>query len=181
MVGQPTVTIKPSRSDDIMDPDQQLQISVQVRAHFDSILPKRPPKPNRSDPDYVESGSLSDEPDATIPELIKFQSLVSQSQGIVSDGNAAVEEEFVETGYYKELVSIDKEHHTLYQTGNGFIKVAREEHGDEGLYDLRVQIGSNGTNKDQVVKSNPATNDWIPSSGDQDEYVSSKPNRSENC
>ncbi|KAJ0653992.1 hypothetical protein HanPI659440_Chr15g0611831 [Helianthus annuus] len=112
MVGQPTVTVKPSRSDDIIDPHQQLQISEQVRSHFDSILPKRPPKPNRSDP--VESGSLSDEPVTTIPELIKFQSLISQSQGIVSDGNAAVEEEFVETGYYKELVSIDKEHHTVY-------------------------------------------------------------------
>ncbi|KAM0010475.1 hypothetical protein Hdeb2414_s0075g00776271 [Helianthus debilis subsp. tardiflorus] len=164
MVGQPTVTVKPSRSDDIIDPHQQLQISEQVRSHFDSILPKRPPKPNRSDP--VESGSLSDEPVTTIPELIKFQSLISQSQGIVSDGNVTVEEEFVETGCYKEL------------TGNGFIKVAREEHGDDdGLYDLQVQTGRY---EDQVVKSNPATNDWIPSSGDQDEYVSSKPNRSEN-
>ncbi|MFS7947444.1 hypothetical protein Hanom_Chr06g00548341 [Helianthus anomalus] len=112
MVGQPTVTVKPSRSDDIIDPHQQLQISEQVRSHFDSILPKRPPKPNRSDP--VESGSLSDEPVTTIPELIKFQSLISQSQGIVSDSNVAVEEEFVETGYYKELVSIDEEHHTVY-------------------------------------------------------------------
>ncbi|MFS7947429.1 hypothetical protein Hanom_Chr06g00548181 [Helianthus anomalus] len=61
------------------------------------------------------------------------------------------------------------------QTGNGFIKVATEELVD--LYDLQVQTGRY---EGQVVKSNPATNDWVPSSGDQDEYVSSKPNRSEN-
>ncbi|KAI3760952.1 hypothetical protein L1987_51356 [Smallanthus sonchifolius] len=180
MVGEPTVTFKPSRSDEIIDPDQQLQISEQVRSHFDSLLPKRPPKPNRSDPDYVASELLSDEPVATIPELIKFQSLLSQYQGIISDDNATVEEEFVETGYFKELVSIDKQHHT---TGNGFIKVAREEDGDDGFYELRLQIGSYGGFRDQIFKSNPATNDWIPSSGDyfdQDKHVSSKPNRSEN-
>ncbi|KAL8245849.1 hypothetical protein R6Q59_007065 [Mikania micrantha] len=180
MVGQPTATVKPSRSDEIIDPDQQLKLSQQVRSHFDSLLPKRPQKPNRSDPDYVSPESLYDQSGAAIPELIKFQSLISQSQGIVSDDNPPMEEEFVETGYYKELVSIDKEHHT---TGNGFIKVATEKHGDDGLYDLRLQIGSYGGYRDQVFKSNPATNDWIPSSGDyfdQDEYVSWKPNRSEN-
>ncbi|XP_076953633.1 uncharacterized protein LOC143627770 [Bidens hawaiensis] len=178
MVGQPTAAVKPSRSDEIIDPGQQLQISEQVRSHFDSILPKRPPKPNRSDPDYHEPGSPSGEPVSTIPELIKLQSLIYQSQGIVSDNNATVEEEFVETGYYKELSSIDKEHHT---TGNGFIKVAREERGEDGL---RLQIGGYGGYTDQGFRSNPATNDWIPSSGgdyfDQDKGVSLKPNRSEN-
>ncbi|KAI3768303.1 hypothetical protein L2E82_18868 [Cichorium intybus] len=180
MVGQPTVTVKPSRSDEIIDPDQQLRISEQVRSHFDSILPKRPTKPNRSDPDYVSTEELSDESDGTIPELLKFQSLVSQSHGIVSDRIGTVEDEFVETGYYKELVSIDKEHHT---TGNGFIKVAREESSDDGVYDLRLPTGVDGRNRDYIVKSNPAMNDWIPSSGDyfqQYESLSSKPNRSDN-
>ncbi|KAI3669775.1 hypothetical protein L6452_41173 [Arctium lappa] len=163
MVGQPTATVKPSRSDEIIDPDQQLQIAEKIRSHFDSILPKRPPKPNRSDPDYVSPEPLSDESIDAIPELIKFRSLLSQPQGIVSGDYTTVEEEFVETGYYKELVSIDKEHHT---TGNGFIKVAREETGDSGLYDLRLQIGINGRYRDRTFKSNPATNDWVPSSGD---------------
>ncbi|KAL7603335.1 uncharacterized protein LOC111896377 [Lactuca sativa] len=180
MIGQPEVTVKPSRSDEIIDPDQQLQISEQVRSHFDSILPKRPSKPNRSDPDYISTVQPSDESVDTIPEFLKFQTLKSQSQGIVSDRNGTVEDEFVETEYYKELVSIDKEHHT---TGNGFIKVAKEENGDDDLYDLRLQIGADGRYRDHIVKSNPATNDWIPSSGDcydQDEYLSLKPNRSEN-
>lgn len=52
------------------------------------------------------------------------------------------------------------------QTGNGFIKVAKEENGDDDLYDLRLQIGADGRYRDHIVKSNPATNDWIPSSGD---------------
>ncbi|PWA56101.1 maternal effect embryo arrest 59 [Artemisia annua] len=177
MVGQPSLTVKPSRSDEIIHPDQQLLISEQVRSYFESVLPKRPAKPNRSDPDsYVSTEPV----DATIPELVKFQSLVSQSQGIVSDHKATAEEEFVETEYYKELVSIDKEHHT---TGNGFIKVAREDNGNNSSYDIRLHTGTNGVYKNRVVKSNPATNDWVPSSGDyydQDKYMSLKPNRSEN-
>lgn len=48
------------------------------------------------------------------------------------------------------------------QTGNGFIKVAREERGEDGL---RLQIGGYGGYADQGFRSNPATNDWIPSSG----------------
>ncbi|KAJ9562423.1 hypothetical protein OSB04_007583 [Centaurea solstitialis] len=165
MVGQPPIApVKPSRSDEIIDADQQLRISEKVRSHFDSILPKRPTKPNRSDPDYVISPDpLSGEAIADIPELIKFRSLLSQPQSIVSGGNTTVEDEFVETGYYKELVSIDKEHHT---TGNGFIKVARDGNGDNSLYDLRLQIRVNGGYRDHSIKSNPATNDWIPSSGD---------------
>nr|GEZ20413.1 maternal effect embryo arrest 59 [Tanacetum cinerariifolium] len=177
MAGTPHVTVKPSRSDEIIHPDEQLLISEQVRSYFESMLPKRPTKPNRSDPDYF----VTSEPvDGTIPELIKFQSLVSQSQGIVADHKATPEEEFVETGYYKQLVSIDKEHHT---TGNGFIKVAREDNGNYSSYDIRLNTGTNGVYKDLLVKSNPATNDWVPSSGDyydQDEHMSLKPNRSEN-
>ncbi|KAK9054119.1 hypothetical protein SSX86_025196 [Deinandra increscens subsp. villosa] len=187
MVEQPTaaVAVKPSRSDEIVHPDQQLQISEQVRSHFDSLLPKRPPKPNRSDPDHVASELFFDESVTAPPEIVKLRSLISQSQVRflathlkISDRNVSIEEEFVETGYYRELVSIDKEHHT---TGNGFIKVAREE---DGLYDLRLQDGSYGGFGDRAFKSNPATNDWIPSSGDyydqQDKYTSAKPNRSEN-
>ncbi|KAK1422050.1 hypothetical protein QVD17_24908 [Tagetes erecta] len=181
MAGPPTTTVKPSRSDEIIDPNHQLQITQQIKSHFDSLLPNRHPKPNRSDPDHNPSQSLSHRPTATIPELINFQFLTSQSQEIVSDGGATVEDEFVETGYYNQLISIDKEHHT---TGSGFIKVAMEKHGDDddGLYDLGFRVRSYGGFRDQVVKSNPAMNDWVPASDyfDQDEFVSSKPNRSEN-
>ena len=57
------------------------------------------------------------------------------------------------------------------QTGNGFIKVAREDNGNYGSYDIRLHTGTNGVYKNRVVKSNPATNDWVPSSGDYYDQV----------
>ena len=79
MVGQWTVT-KPSRSDEVLDANEQLKIADQIRTQFDSLAPKRPLKPNRSEPDP----DASDVPNpvdsaAIIPELHKFQSLQSQS------------------------------------------------------------------------------------------------------
>ena len=79
MVGQYTVT-KPSRSDEVLDVDQQLRIASEIKAQFESIAPKRPVKPNRSEPDSstptpVESTAV----DQNIPELNKFQALQSQS------------------------------------------------------------------------------------------------------
>ncbi|GJW36588.1 hypothetical protein Tco_0059508 [Tanacetum coccineum] len=170
MAEQPHVTVKPSRSDEIIDPDEQLLISEQVRSYFESMLPKRPTKPNRSDPD--QHYFVTSEPvDATIPELIKFQSLVSQSSGIVADHKATAEEEFVETGYYKQLVSIDKEHHT---TGNGFIKVAREDNGNDSTYDIRLN-----TVFTKIFLLNQTLQQTIGFL-QVDEYMSLKPNRSEN-
>lgn len=79
MVGQYTVT-KPSRSDEVLDVDQQLRIANEIKAQFESIAPKRPVKPNRSEPDSstptpVECTAV----DQNIPELNKFQALQSQS------------------------------------------------------------------------------------------------------
>lgn len=71
---------KPSRSDDVLDEDQQLMITNQIRAQFDSITPKRPLKPNRSEPD--SSSPTPVHPivvETFIPELHKFDSLQSQS------------------------------------------------------------------------------------------------------
>ena len=129
MVGQWTVT-KPSRSDEVLDADQQQQIANQVRAQFDSLAPKRPTKPNRSEPDLAtNTSSLTPAVDqVTIPELDKLRSLQSQSHVKISvGGDGLVPDDFVETQYYKEMNSINKEHHT---TGNGFIRVVRE--GGEG-------------------------------------------------
>ncbi|KAL2552025.1 maternal effect embryo arrest 59 [Forsythia ovata] len=114
-----------------------------------------------------------------IPELNKLKSLQSQSQPIFSGPKSEDQDEFVETQYYKELESIDKQHHT---TGNGFIKTAMEKSGNE--YDLQFlgSHDSNGGFREIMFKTNPATNDWIPSFEDhQVGYVSSKPNRSESC
>ncbi|TYI50364.1 hypothetical protein E1A91_D12G097100v1 [Gossypium mustelinum] len=175
MVGQWTAT-KPSRSDEVLDSDQQQRITNQVRAQFDSMVPKRPTKPNRSEPDLTSSNPPSDV-DQNIPELDKLRSLQSQSQAKISEGGATVEqEEFVETQYYREMNSIDKQHHT---TGSGFIRVI-EEGGEGNGYDIQLESGQDAISK-PIFKSNPATNDWIPTLEDGQVFVSSKPNRSEGC
>lgn len=107
--------VKPSRSDEVLSPDEQLKIAEQVRAQFDSAAPKRPIKPSRSDPDSnpVPYSFVDQQP--TIPELDKFRSLESQSPAVIlsAQGDPTVEDEFVDTNYYKELNSIDKQHHTV--------------------------------------------------------------------
>uniref|UniRef100_A0A5B6Z3T7 Maternal effect embryo arrest 59 n=1 Tax=Davidia involucrata TaxID=16924 RepID=A0A5B6Z3T7_DAVIN len=176
MVGQSTVT-KPSRSDEVLNADQQLRITNQVRNQFDSMAPKRPTKPNRSESDSPPKTPLLNE-DIPVPEFERFRSLQSQSHAIFSGANNMIQDEFVETQYYKQLDFIDKQHHT---TGNGFIKVGSE--GFQDGYDLRLQTGNeNGGHREMVFRTNPATNDWIPNvEDDQVVYVSSKPNRSESC
>ncbi|KAI8020382.1 hypothetical protein LOK49_LG04G00893 [Camellia lanceoleosa] len=157
-MGQWTAT-KPSRSDEVLDAVEQNRIANLVRAQFDSIAPMRPTKPNRS-----ESDSPPPPPtpppcqNIPLPEFQKFQSL--QSQAIFS-GSFTSQDEFVETQYYKQLDSVDKQHHK--QTGSGFINVDRER-GMDG-YDLKLQNGhENGGRVEEVMmfKTNLATNDWIP-------------------
>lgn len=71
-------TTKPSRSDEILDTEEQLRISYEIKAHFDALQPDRPIKPNRSEPGSPRAvnHSLSKN---DIPELHKFQSLQSSS------------------------------------------------------------------------------------------------------
>ncbi|PIN02026.1 hypothetical protein CDL12_25465 [Handroanthus impetiginosus] len=172
---QPTVT-KPSRSDDVLDAAQQLQIYNQVRAQFESLAPKRPVKPNRSEPDSISPTiSTPDHEDLHLHELDKLRSLQSQSQAIFSETSIVEQDDFVETQYYTALDSIDKQHYT---TGSGFIKVAPHQNIEQG-YDLERENGG-GNYREMVFKTNPATNDWIPKFDEyQVGYVSSKPNRSE--
>ncbi|GKU94827.1 hypothetical protein SLEP1_g8264 [Rubroshorea leprosula] len=79
MVVQLTAT-KPSRSDEVLDVDQQQKITAQVRAQFDSPALKRPTKPNRSEPDSTSHSAIAlpSGVDQTIPELNKLPSLQSQ-------------------------------------------------------------------------------------------------------
>ncbi|KAK1276507.1 hypothetical protein QJS04_geneDACA001682 [Acorus gramineus] len=164
--------VKPSRSDEVLEADLQQKLSDQIRSHFDSIAPRRPIKPTRSEPDDPNlSFDVRD-----IPEFDKFLSLQSQSNQTIIAGTAVdVQEEFVETEYYKRLNSIDKQHHT---TGKGFIAV--EEVADSPKFQIGEVEGIKVVEKTTVFKSNPATNDWIPSSESAEvAYISSKPNRSE--
>ncbi|RIA04518.1 LOW QUALITY PROTEIN: hypothetical protein BRARA_K01211 [Brassica rapa] len=165
-------TMKPSRSDEVSDPDQQIKNSNEIRAGFDSLAPKRPTKPTRSEPAPLGSFSISDQT-TDHPEADKFQNLQSQTHGnILHEGDSsAIQEEFLETEYYTNLTSIDKKHHT---TGSGFINVVKEDGGEE-----TVQPPLHSTTEEQR-RSNPATNEWIPAAdeGLTSEF-SSKPNRSE--
>ena len=77
MVGQWTVT-KPSRSDEVLDANQQLDITNQIRAQFDSIVPKRPAKPNRSESETDAASPPTAADQNCIPECDKLRSLQSQ-------------------------------------------------------------------------------------------------------
>ncbi|KAK3007747.1 hypothetical protein RJ639_013483 [Escallonia herrerae] len=117
MAGRTDTVTKPSRSDEVLDPDDQLQMASQVRAHFDSLAPKRPIKPNRSDNSDHYSAHLNSDASVAVPlpEFDKFLSLQSQSQAVIPGANNAVEQdEYVETHYYQQLDSIDKQHHTVH-------------------------------------------------------------------
>ncbi|XP_028795829.1 uncharacterized protein LOC114751322 [Neltuma alba] len=175
MVGQWAAT-KPSRSDEVLDADERQRIANQIREQFDSLAPKRPVKPNRSEPDPdAQLRHSSTVISQNIPELLKFQSFQSQPHAVFSDeGPKDAPDEFVETRYYEKLTSIDKQHHT---TGSGFIKVERM--GGDDLKFQNTQIINGGETKLPAYKSNPATNDWIPNIDERQVFVSTKPNRSD--
>ena len=78
MVGQWTVT-KPSRSDEVLDANQQLDITNQIRAQFDSIAPKWPAKPNRNESELETISPPTATDQNNIPKLDNLQSLQSQS------------------------------------------------------------------------------------------------------
>ena len=116
MVGHLTTT-KPSRSDEVLNSEEQIKITNQIKAQFDALTPKRPIKPNRSEPETQQNPVDSTFSSHNIPELEKLQSLQSlqsNSQTILSsNGLVDAQDEFVETKYYQELLSIDKQHHTV--------------------------------------------------------------------
>ncbi|XP_051140987.1 uncharacterized protein LOC127258251 [Andrographis paniculata] len=173
--GQRTVVAKPGRSDDVLDEAQQIRIYNEVRAQFESLAPKRPIKPDRSEPGAFSDAVSAPDVEVPVPELDKLRSLRNQSQAVFPETNPSEAEEFVETEYYKALDSIDKQHHT---TGSGFIKAGMDRNAVNG-YELQVN-GFHGKQTEMAFKSNPATNDWTPKLEDhQVEFLSSKPDRSE--
>lgn len=164
---------RPSRSDARLSNEEASKIEGKTRDYFDGIAPHRHAKPQRS-----EYSSKYDDPqfdgheDDVIPEYVEFQHLEKDDpQKLVYKGSQ-VPEEFVETEYYKDLTGIDKQHHT---TGTGFIKMDNSSGKSFSLDSDSIS--------DEVHASctgNPATNDWIPASGNKADFVSDKPGRSEN-
>ncbi|CAN6332870.1 unnamed protein product [Urochloa humidicola] len=164
-------TTRPARSDPHLPPEEAARVEAEVRGYFDSVAPRRPAKPSRSDPSE-DAGAEADAGDHDLPELRKLRDLVAKPQKLVVDGAGDVDggEEYVETRYYDGLIGIDKQHHT---TGTGFIKVERPNGN-------AFSVTTNGYSSAGFVRctSNPATNDWIPSA----ETVipaSNKPSRSD--
>ncbi|KAJ3668897.1 hypothetical protein LUZ60_010847 [Juncus effusus] len=162
---------RPDRSDQNLSPEEAARVEAEVRDYFEKVTPKHPSKPCRSEPsDYTYSDSIDSADMELIPEFDKFQQLESRSQRLMVEGGE-VAEEYVATEYYNGINCIDKQHHT---TGTGFIKV---ENANGTTFDVeRVQFTTSANQP--FYKSNPATNDWIPST-DRVIPVSTKPNRSE--
>ncbi|KAG6571237.1 hypothetical protein SDJN03_30152, partial [Cucurbita argyrosperma subsp. sororia] len=173
---------KPSRSDVVLDNEEQMRITDQIRAQFDSIAPKREMKPSRSESESDSStqnasGSTAEE---AIPELDRLRNLQTQSHVLaLGVGGSLVQEEYVETEYYKELDSIEKRHH---KTGSGFIQVGKEGGGNV-VHTRLIDAATGGrVHLHGGYKGNPATNDWFPTFDDRDLiFKSQKPNRSEGC
>ncbi|KAL6013253.1 hypothetical protein ACLOJK_003745 [Asimina triloba] len=82
------VVRKPSRSDEVLEAEQQVQVANQIRAYFESTAPKRPKKPSRSEglqrpSDDAAAADGDDDPIAApeiIPEYNRFRELQSQSR-----------------------------------------------------------------------------------------------------
>ncbi|XP_058109287.1 uncharacterized protein LOC131252648 isoform X2 [Magnolia sinica] len=73
--------VRPARSDAHLTLEEEAKIEAEARECFEEVAPKRHTKPQRSDysSDYNDALETSD-PNATIPELSKFQDLESDSQ-----------------------------------------------------------------------------------------------------
>uniref|UniRef100_A0A0E0L383 Uncharacterized protein n=1 Tax=Oryza punctata TaxID=4537 RepID=A0A0E0L383_ORYPU len=178
-------TTRPARSDPHLPPEEAARVEAEVRGYFDSMAPRRPSKPPRSDPsDAGEGGSSEADADGgdDLPELCRLRDLEAKPQvdapfvrpcgiqKLVLDCGDVNGEEYVETQYYNGLNCIDKQHHT---TGTGFIKVERPSGNSFNVTPVSYST-------DSIVRctSNPATNDWIPSS-ETVIPVSNKPSRSD--
>lgn len=70
---------KPSRSDVVLDDEEQMRITDQIRAQFDSVVPKRPMKPSRSESNCSTQNPSELTSVEAIPELDKLRNLQSQS------------------------------------------------------------------------------------------------------
>ncbi|XP_004500215.1 uncharacterized protein [Cicer arietinum] len=162
---------RPNRSDTHLSAEEEANIESKTRHYFDEVAPKRHTKPQRSEyaSQYVDN-NLSDK---TLPEMLQFQRLENDplQKKLVYEGNQ-VPEEFVETEYYKDLNSIDKNHHT---TGKGFIQVEKSD------TNFSIEQDNDTHDSHHSSKGNPATNDWVPAPfNEEGNYNSDKPHRSDN-
>ncbi|XP_020525922.1 uncharacterized protein LOC18439074 isoform X2 [Amborella trichopoda] len=167
-----------NHSDKLTPAEQQVSAVEQVRTHFDSIAPWRPRKPNRSEP---ESLTPAEQQMSAMQQVrTHFESIAprrprkpNRSEPDSSDQGEEDEEQYLFVPELHKLQALK----SLSQIGKGFIRV--EEDGNRRGF---FQLGGSTTEASRAirVRSNPATNDWIPNH-DEEERVptSTKPGRSE--
>ncbi|XP_002965565.2 uncharacterized protein LOC9635979 [Selaginella moellendorffii] len=154
--------MKPSRSDEIQSPEAEQRRAKEVQAHFELMAPKRPIKPARSEPSSNAGGAIAaaDAPaDQQIPEHAKLLDLEVRSEPLITRGGLVGDESYAENEYYKDLIAAENgQHHT---TGTGFIDAGAAQGSSFQL----VDDYGNAPFSSNSVKSNPATNDWVPAPG----------------
>jgi hypothetical protein len=73
---------RPARSDPHLPPEEAARVEAEVRSYFDSVAPRRPAKPPRSDPsvDTFAEPAAVDAGDHDLPELRKLRDLEAKPQ-----------------------------------------------------------------------------------------------------
>ncbi|XP_024535627.1 uncharacterized protein LOC112348008 [Selaginella moellendorffii] len=151
---------KPSRSDDLLSPEEQSRLAALVREHFDSSAPRRAPKPARSEGGSDQPWSCDGGP-VISPEEQRLRQLLAASERLPNGMGVLSSDDYAENEYYKGLNSVgcDSQHYT---TGNGFIAIEKNGGTSPEVLDAhRVVVNRSRP----CYKSNPATNDWEPSPG----------------
>ena len=72
-------TTRPARSDPHLPPEEAARLEAEVRGYFDSVAPRRPAKPLRSDPSE-DGGAEAGAGDHNLPELRKLRDLEAKPQ-----------------------------------------------------------------------------------------------------
>jgi hypothetical protein len=73
-------TMRPARSDTHLPPEEAARAEAQVRGYFDSVAPRRPAKPPRSDPSDGSPGGAEEAAGDDLPELRKLRDLEAKPQ-----------------------------------------------------------------------------------------------------
>ncbi|CAI5507852.1 unnamed protein product [Closterium sp. Naga37s-1] len=116
----PVSGVKPSRSDEVLPPEQQAAATAKVEQYFQSQAPRRAPKPSRSE--AGEGGGVFGADDAVavdLPERRALAHLVAHGEEVCPSGTPEVHdpEHHPATSYYQHL-HYDGPH---CPTGKGFI------------------------------------------------------------
>ncbi|GJP42414.1 hypothetical protein CLOM_g1979 [Closterium sp. NIES-68] len=151
--------MKPSRSDEVLPPEEQAAATAKVEQYFESQAPRRAPKPSRSE--AGEGGAVLGAGDAVavdLPERRALAHLVAHSGPVCPVGTPEVAdpEHHPATSYYEHL-HFDGPH---CPTGKGFIKL-------DAKAEVPVHVVEHHAPPPPLLvhshpHTNPARDDWAP-------------------